>query len=348
MNSTESSTWNGPYLRYKLDEKGVGVRSGTLSRSPDLIPNGLTIRQDPREFIENLWSQDTGTSTTATRTNYLYVRGANTSAKSMVARVYLYYSPARLLQWPTGVSGNEGWARRPLQTGAGWDYQEVEIAGGERFVTPSAFEWKPQRIADDHYCLVGRVSTDASPNPIPDGLDRIDDFARYISRHPDLAWRNVATLAPANNSWSDSPLYIQGAQTSEMVISVFVTGGRKGDTVTMQSSVGGPNPPIRLREVLQGEPPTEQLNIRTVIPADWTSKIEIVYEAAKGQPVPLGLKTELDVLKVGIDPAGDLAGYARPLRDLGIVRIENAGDLAIPVGATSYSRAVAEPGEAGA
>ena len=332
------AVWNGPFLRFEISESDpVYPRNGTMCHCPDIIPNGTDIKKNPNEFIESQWMQDVGTSTTANRVNYIYVRGLNSSATAMPAEIYLYYSPARLLQWPHTVNGVQGWADRPLQTGDGRDYQEVLVGGKAKFVTPSAFEWQPQSLEGDHYCLVGRVQTDRHPNPIPPDLENIDDFAKYISEHPDLGWRNVDMIVPKDNAWFGVQEYNHGLQAAEMVISLFVTNGRDQDYVTAVASNEGPNPPIDMRLDLTGSG-KEQWNLRTDIPAAYKTNIRLTYVAASGQPIPDDLIVEIQTLRVAISPDSDLAVYAKPLRTLGITAIEKPGDLAIPVGVMNYRR----------
>jgi hypothetical protein len=332
--------WNAPYMRTRVNQDDpLYPRTGTLSQCPDIIPNGTDIKKKPEEFIsDGQWNSNLGTSTTAKRSNFLYIRGMNPSAQATRASVYLYYSPARLLQWPNTVDKVEGWATRPLRTGDHREYQEVAIAGKSRFVTPDAFEWVPKSLPGDHYCLVARVSTDKYPNPIPEDLEKIDDFALYISKHPDLGWRNVDLLEPKDNAWVSTQEYNQGVQGAEMVISLFVTNGRKGDYLTAVSSVDGPNPPIDMRLNLVGSKDKEQVNLRTFVPDKYRTNIVVTYVAASGQPIPDNLGIVIDPLRVGIRPDSELAPYAKPLRSLGITSIENAEEYAIPMGSMTYLR----------
>lgn len=342
--------WKGPFIRYSLQDDNPNIRTGAMSGSPDLIPNGVDIVKDPTELIKAKWTQSVGVSTTSTRKNYLYVRGANSSSRTWEAKVSLYYSPATLLQWPRTIDGKPGWADRPLQTGAGKDYQLLEVPSKDdtgtqgRFVTPDAFEWVPTQLpGNDHYCLVGAVAADGLPDPIPPELDKIDDFAKYISTHPDLGWRNVYTMVPDYDFFAVNQQYLQGKQAGPMAFTVWVEGGRADDMLTMRSSVSGPNPPLEISMVVKG-PAKDEMTRRSTIPADYASSIEVTYIAAKGKKVPDDLKLSVEVLRVDIAANSDLAPYARPLSRFGITKVDDVTSRAIRLGATHYDRKLPDNG----
>jgi hypothetical protein len=87
------------------DDSGTVPRAGTLCASPDIIPYGTVPVNDPVTFFTNNYSQDVGQVLTANQQNYIYARAYNYATGPQSGSIFLYYSPAALLLYPSMWSG---------------------------------------------------------------------------------------------------------------------------------------------------------------------------------------------------------------------------------------------------
>jgi len=318
----DQKQWDDLYLRHNFQDTGLYPTAGSLSASPDVIPLGQDPVSDPAYMIsDENWNKDYGSSTNASQANYIYMRGRNLGSAEAEGRLYLYYSPGSLLLWPTDpVDPNKGWAKRPLSTSFGENFQIVRPKAGERFVTREGFLWVPEPIYNDHYCLVGRVSTERNPNPIPE-VGNLTDFAKYISEHPNMAWRNVVTINPRYPVTTTRVNYSQGADGGEVYLILRCDNVPDGSRVEFSSGTPGPDPMIKMSGVVQNTDTTQgprySLTLLTDIPENWTSDIAYTWFSENKVPLP-GMKIWLDaVMPVAADHPV-LGRYARPLTELGV------------------------------
>lgn len=314
--------WDDLYFRHNFQDTGKYPTSGSLSASPDIIPLGQNPISDPKYLIaDENWDKDYGSSTNASQANYIYLRGRNLGQAETEGRVYLYYSPGSLLLWPTDpLDPNKGWARRPLSTSFGENFQVVRPKGGERFVTKEGFLWVPEPIYNDHYCLVGRVSTERDPNPIPE-VGTLTDFAKYISEHPNMAWRNVVTINPAHPVTTTRVNYSQGSEGGEVYLILRCDNVPNGSRVEFSSGTPGPDPMIKMSGIVQNTDtsagPRYSLTLFTNIPDNWTSDVAYTWFSEGKVPLP-GMKIWLDAVMPADVDHPVLGRYVRPLTELGV------------------------------
>jgi hypothetical protein len=322
---TDQQQWDDLYFRHNFDDTGMYPTSGSLSASPDIIPLGSAPVSDPSYLIsDGNWGKDYGNSTNASEANYIYLRGQNLSDADVTgAKLYLYYSPASLLLWPSDpLDPKKGWAKNPLQTSNGAKSITVSPKAGARFVTPEGFMWVPQPISNDHYCLVSRVSTDKNPNPVPE-LGTITDFAVYISEHPDMAWRNVVTINPANPESTTQMNYSQGTEGGDVYLIMRCENVPDGSAVSFSSGTPGPDPMIYMQKttvvntVGSDGVPRFSLTLLTNIPANWSSNIAYTWYSEGKNPLP-GLKVWFEAIMPTTTDHPVLGSYARPLAEFGI------------------------------
>lgn len=314
--------WDDLYLRHNFQDTGSYPTAGTLSASPDIIPMGQSALSDPRDLIaDENWGRDYGSSTYASQANYIYLRGRNLGETETEGRLSLYYSPGSLLLWPTDpVDPNKGWARHPVSTSFGENFQVVRPKAGERFVTGEGFLWVPEPIYNDHYCLVGRVSTERNPNPIPE-VGTLTDFAKYISEHPDMAWRNVVTINPAHPATTTRVNYSQGSEGGEVILVLRCENAPNGSRVEFSCGTTGPDPMIKMAGVVQNTDttagPRYNLTLYTTIPDNWTSDVAYTWFSEGKVPLP-GMKISLDAVMPAPEDHPVLGSYVRPLTELGV------------------------------
>lgn len=315
----ETQQWKDMFFRHSFTDRGMYPTNGTQSASPDVMPMGDKPLTDPSQLIlDGNWLKDYGATTNASQANYIYLRGQNLGDNERTGRLYLYFSPASLLLWPTDpVDPTKGWAKKPLKTSSGQSYVELKVPGTKRFYTPEPFQWIPQPISKDHYCLVARIETSENPNPIP-APGNLNDFARYISEHPNMAWRNVITINPNDPEFTTQVEYSQGEEGGYVYMNLRCTNCPDGSGIAMNSGTPGPNPPIYYPlTVIKNSPGSDTFTITlyTNIPANWRSNITFTWLQNKTVPTP-GMKFVLDPIMPTADDH-PLVHLAKPLEQLG-------------------------------
>ena len=319
--ANDQTQWTDLYIRHQFDDTGLYPTSGSQSASPDVIPSGDNPYSDPSQLITDTnWSKDFGNSTNASQANYIYLRGANgnTAAKKS-GQSYLYYSPASLLLWPTDPTDpTKGWANNPLRTSSGAQYVDVSAEAGKRFYTPEPFQWIPAQIYNDHYCLIGRLVTTDNPNPIP-ALGTLTDFAAYISQHPNMAWRNVVTINPAQPVSTTSVDYSQGQDGGYVYMNLRCMNAPDGSAVSLNCGTSGPNPPIYIPQTIVKNPAGSSqftITLYTNIPGNFRSNITYSWYSNGTTPLP-GMQFILDPV-MPVASSSPLMRFARPLEYFGI------------------------------
>ncbi|TWP33126.1 hypothetical protein [Leekyejoonella antrihumi] len=319
--------WNDLMFRHNFDDTGKYPTAGTLSSSPDVIPLGDTPVSDPNTLIgDDAWKRDYGNSTNASESNYIYLRGMNPSTTDRSGQVSLYYSPASLLLWPTDpLDPKKGWAKNPLRTSGGDKSITVTAAANNgRFVTSQGFNWIPEPIYNDHYCVVARLVTDDNPNPLPT-LGNLTDFAAYISQHPNMAWRNVVTINPSNPVTSTVVNYSQGTEGGGVYVILRCENVPDGSKVAFNCGTPGPDPMISIGPTTVANTvdskgiPRFNLTLLTTIPANWASDVTYTWYSEGRNPAP-DMKIWLDAVMPVASDHPLLGQYARPLTQFGIAQ----------------------------
>ncbi|MCI1640283.1 MAG: C1 family peptidase, partial [Bacteroidales bacterium] len=233
--------YNDYFLRDSLNDFGQIPVSGTLCYSPDIVPAGMTILENPSKTLEENWFKDMGKDIVGNTDNHIYLRGRNLSDEAKNIKLYLYYSKASLLLFPSL------WKNNSIKNSNGNDYYEGSVSRqGEVLVSESSFLWKPDKISkDDHYCLIARAETSAHPNPVPD-IDKISDFAKFIAENPGFVWRNVSVTSKDTPSFSVALDYEQGTGAEEMYFIISCLNNTKGSSVSLTCGAKGPQPAINI------------------------------------------------------------------------------------------------------
>lgn len=217
------------FLRDNFQDFSQTPVTGTLTTSPDIVPSGID-GYLPIELTTD-WYKDIGKDIYTGKTNFVYLRGTNLLPNDQQVRLSLYYSKASLLLYP------RQWKENVIKTASGSDFQMLSVTEqGEKSVASEAFVWIPEDLGNnEHYCLIAQVATAAHPNPIPD-IERMDDFARFISLNPGFAWRNIAKTEAGIPSYN-LPIYYEQGTVSEMVYFVIVAEkGMVGASVSLSCS----------------------------------------------------------------------------------------------------------------
>lgn len=332
--------WQNPYCRADLADTGEYPRKTLVQVSPDLFDHGADPAPDPAVFVtDGAWARAEGGPAVDGRTNHLYARGRNLSARAAVdIKIRLHCTPANLVLWPRRPDGL-GWEQNPLTTGDGRQIQYADARAQGRFVTGEPFELVAAAGTD--YSLVGWLESEAAPNPVPDPTD-IAEVAGYFRRHPDAAAFHLpAAPRPAEPAagWQARLGFYQGTVARQLLFSIAVLNGRAGDAFRIGSDGGEgeqPVPPLSRTWTITREPETT-FDYRTQVPAGWTADIVLDYlPAVAGDGVPEGFGTTVTAYCV-VEDGDPAAEYAVPLTGAGRTAPPDlGGGVAVPVGAVRY------------
>ncbi len=293
------------FMRDNLADIGQVPSPPPAYYSPDIIPYGDLPVGDPVTFFKSNYGQDVGKDIYKGQYNYIYTRAKNLAFGPKTGKIYLYFSRASLLLWPSL------WSANAIQTEQGGAAAAVSAQGlGEVVVPDSAFLWQPPPLPDpqDHYCLVSRVETDTHPNPIPpDGS--ITDFAQYVMCNPAVGWRNVR-LVDHDTPSLQFRVDLVVNESVKLYIGLAATD-LDGCSVQFACGVKGPNPPLVLDKILISGP-NVIYGVFSDVPAKFSAPITVSYWKGS-QPVNPGATLKLVAFYPIVGESHPLAAYATDL-----------------------------------
>lgn len=304
--------YNDIYMRAYLNDPGNVPRSQAqpLSASPDLIPIGMQPVAPDTLLTDPSWNSVYNNSLVINSKNYLYMRAQNLGSQATTGTFSLYFSKASLLLWPSVWSANQ------MKTDGGADTQNVLINPGQRGVTPSAFIWKPEQLVNDHYCLVGMVSTPQHPaTPPPDG--NIRDFASWIANNGSFAWHNVSVVNAGAPTWQKSTYYEQGGVTEDVYFQLNCSNLPEGSQVAFSCGEAGANPPINLKPTTVSTSPSFTTGVISNVQGSFKGDITYSYWAKDGSPPPPGFDITLKAISLSAS-SDALYKYSSTLQELGV------------------------------
>jgi len=269
------------YLRNTLADTGNLPRQGAMSASPDIIPWGLDLQPDPQTYFSGNYTTDPGKSLIADAWNYLYLRSKNLGPNPSTGDAYLYWAPSSLLLYP------DQWKVNALTTSGGAKFAKLSnIASQAIGVTKDPYKWQPAMPGGNfHYCLIGRVATEANPNPIPNTGD-IKDFAAWVAQSGGIGWRNVAVVNAGSPQVTLTANYDQGDTASDVNFQAVCTG-----CPLNQSSVQFSSPDQLPDGKYVSIPKTsivsegQIIGVKRYVPAGWKTTFNINYWAT-ANPLP--------------------------------------------------------------
>lgn len=204
--------WNDVYFRSNKDDSGKCPIGGCLSGCFDIITRNEPLK-NPSALIGDDWNKNDSKNLNANMNNYIYVRGKNLAGKKQTGQVYLYYSKAALLLYPSE------WEKNTVKTGAGKNFFDYTVDTNSNFLcydnTQGGFVWNPTMITNDHYCLVSRSVTNDNPAPIPKTSD-VRDFAKFIANNRSYGWRNVTVVDTDAPTFTTNVYYNQGTEADDI------------------------------------------------------------------------------------------------------------------------------------
>ena len=228
--------YNDVFIRDNLSQIGLDKPgSGSWTNSPDIIPNGVDVLDDPAEQLTASYRQDVGKPVELLQQNYYYVRAKNFKNGPNSADFEMYCCPQSLFLYPDLWIGNR------LKTSSGaTKVTATASARGNIMVSVNAFTNVP--VITEHQCLIARVITEDHPNPLPaiGEITSMSQLANYILSHPDMAWRNITIVEKNNPTFVKQFNFNSGSEGGRILIGMNCVNVKKGSSVAF--SCGDPIP----------------------------------------------------------------------------------------------------------
>ncbi|MDP4092934.1 MAG: hypothetical protein Q8920_06190 [Bacillota bacterium] len=327
----QDSIWNDVYMRKNFQDTGKIPADGGWTQSPDIIPNGLGVMENPVSTLTGNWNgPDVGKQTVLYQPNYFYVRGKNLAPSGTNAKFELYYCPSHLFLFPSL------WKDNQMKTSAGQTYiQAAAEKSGDIMVPNQPFTYIPNDT--EHHCLISRVITEQNPNPLPEDGDIADmnALATYIQNHPNMAWRNVELVQQDIPTFNRTFNVTTG--TTQCQVMIFLEClNVKGSSVCFSCGTPIPSGPdagkaITLTKTIVTQ---DSMSLGTQIftlPANFSTTITYSYFC--NPPVQKGWQVNFHAVLL-INPTDRLFRTSKPLHQFGVDRslISNGLEYGIRLG----------------
>lgn len=157
--------FNNVYLRCNLGCDGTIPEEGAHGQSPDMFSSGIEPIADFQKVLSTEESYKTllEDKSVIKRDNYCYLRCRNNTDKTISAKAQMFYTQAGIVLWP------DRWTPMKVDFKDNTLNDIRDIAPGAIGVVERPFIWDKPKAPDTegHYCYIGRLSTEETPNPIP-------------------------------------------------------------------------------------------------------------------------------------------------------------------------------------
>lgn len=200
--------YRGLFLRHYLGEQPDGRRSSLAwTDSPDIIANGTRPAEDPTIFTTRAsYDREQANTVQIRQLNYVYVRGLNTTAGKLDARLWLYYASSNAVIWPQDWRQGGIFVNNPDQP-QNW-VEITDLDPGAIGVSTPVFHWQADAPnAGAHFCMIAFAENPPlsnpprSPKPVG-SMGTWDELAEYVRSHPNMAWRNTIDVSSAGPTWT--------------------------------------------------------------------------------------------------------------------------------------------------
>lgn len=205
--------YEGLFIRDYVGETPDGAKGTSWTQSPDICVSGPTPLPDPQVLV-NREQYDKGSPSmndqTPLQSNFVYVRGLNTTDNPLTATIYLYYVDTSIVLWP------QNWKMDTIthinEPGIPVNAAQVIADPQGLAATISPFSWIPPRD-NNHYCLAAWVKDGADQLVPPDlySIGTVNDMANFILTHPNIGWKNT-TEVDATQPTIENYASIMGAE----------------------------------------------------------------------------------------------------------------------------------------
>lgn len=328
--------YNDLFMRTNLSDVGLVPAVGSACTSPDIIPYGsLPYRGDAKSFFVSNYSSDVGQNVLSGEQNYIYVRAKSLAQTTDTGNIYLYWSRASLLNWPSK------WSQNPLKTEKRKSSVTVSTStDGQVVVGESPFIWSPQSINNDHYCLISRIETSTHPNPIPeDGT--IDDFTAYVLNNRGVGWRNVILVKGDTPTWQ-VPVNLSVTNACQLLIQLECANVPLGCAVQFTCGTEGPDPQLTLNKTLITTQPNQTMGIWSQLPESFDSTITVSFWLNQNKALLPQSQISLCAYRL-LTSDHPLAKFGRPLASHQIATPIKGNEAIQPTTAILIGRFVLQP-----
>ncbi len=323
------------FVRSRLGSTGSTPETGCWTHSPDIIPNGTAVMEDPVKSLTDSYDSDVGKETVLNQTNYFYIRGKNLYDGARTAKFEMYYCPSNVFLWPSL------WVDNQLKTSAGETQVEASVAAKDDVVVPvNAFTHLPKSTL--HHCTIGRVITDGHPNPMPEAgsIADITALAKFMLDHPGFCWRNIVLVNKDVPTFTHYFDFDTGEDSGKILIGMGCKNITPGSFVAFSCGDPIPSGPDKGKvmqlvktEVTQPDMFLGQTTFH--VPAHFKTNVSYSYWGKP--PVQLGWKAKFTAVLI-TDAGHALYDRARPVTEFGFDEIysEDGGiQHGVQVGACS-------------
>lgn len=205
-----SDGYQGLYLRHYLGQTPDGRSSSQAwTDSPDIILTGTQPAVDPTIFTtRESYAREQPNTVDNDQLNYVYLRGLNTTAGRLDARLWLYWAQSNAVLWPQdwkpgGIFVNDPEKPQNWIDVTGLDPNAIGVS------TP-VFHWQANSpVAGAHFCMIAFAENPPlslpprSPKPAG-SMGSWDQLAAFVQAHPNMAWRNTIDVSGAGPTWTQT------------------------------------------------------------------------------------------------------------------------------------------------
>lgn len=227
-------------------------------------------------------------SETPTKKNFVYVRGINVDAPNTTSTIYLYYADASLNLLPTGWQ-TSGITYNAVSTNAA----AIPVGSNGDIVatTTPSYIWTPPQ-AGHHYCLVAwaRNGTDQGTAPTLPTISSWSDVGTFILEHPEVAWRNLQELAPAEGVYQKTVSVGNPPAGGNVSIGLSFENVPAGGTWQFTVPLSANKNLTKSGTTLSDQ--SYAVTFPVTLPANWVTSITFSYTPPANTPIPANASIE--------------------------------------------------------
>ncbi|KAH7106509.1 hypothetical protein BKA62DRAFT_687340 [Auriculariales sp. MPI-PUGE-AT-0066] len=307
----------GFYFRDNINDTNVFPREGTASCSPDIQLLGHDPVQNigqvlgPDQYKTDVASAD-GLGLEPGANNYIYLRGATTSATHI--ELSLYAIPNNLLITPDMYSAN-GITEMDINNNPVLAVRELNAPAAGTYTIDTPFNManpKPVKTIDsnsDHYCLIAEWRQWAS-DPINKPywphqdveIKTGSDFVNWILSNPAVAWRNMSWTSNPNaptEMWQvNCAVPAAWGATDKGALAILCTNMPVGGTMQFESTATAGGTVLSIKQVAITNP-NQTIGVQfTGLQGPWNTTVTVQWWQGSGPPRQFGSQLQMQIQRL--------------------------------------------------